>query len=472
MAQIELKREPTIKHKDIYISMFSDTPENMDNDYSPTSAIQTKFYGILCPIIAINGLVIDMADITSFMLDGIPSVPTIELEFYDRNDSFKRFLDVGTDNILQLQIIPPADDMYKKVNLDFYLYEFSADGGMYSCKGEYKLQALTDTRWKAMGEVSTYELMDKISLETGLGFASNVDVIEDKRYITASYTTYLDLMKEEISRALADGTQVYDWWIDFWDNLVICNLYDRIKSVDQDEDMQVWEQSNVGNITQGDESTYERSLALYTNAPGRETSNLYIDSAEPYSNPVSQNKGNSVATTCWLEEKHEYISDCILDGDVEADANVFTKYEYLGEVYGSYNYLMAEKARELYMDKMLAETLVVHTTVPQLCLNKGSQVKVVWYENNSITQIRQDQIDGLYSTYEEQISEIGWLKDFMPEKDENQPMLINLQISGQYTVLGQQIHFSGDSGTWDVYIKLTRPRETKPRILPNIEVEE
>ena len=43
----------------------------------------------------------------------------------------------------------------------------------------------------------------------------------------------------------------------------------------------------------------------------------------------------------------------VQDGDIKHD--IFTKYEYLGENYGDYNYMLAKYLRNVYLQKINSE---------------------------------------------------------------------------------------------------------------------
>lgn len=465
MAQIEVVRDPNIEHEEIVIQLQQDSANNTNDEYSPTMIQQTKVYGIIVPIIALNGIVVSFDDLIEFELNDSQRLPTVKFKFHDRENIFARYVDSGAENRLQVQILPPADDMYKKINIEFFVTKIGVHDSVVEGEGEYMLPAFRDTQWKAFGQISTYELFDKVSVETKLGLATNIEATEDKRYMNCAYESYFDVIEREIKKSDSNDVQVLDWWVDLWDNLVLCNIYDRVNSVDTEEEMLVWMSSNKLNVSDGQEGDYVQIPALYTNMPMVESSSLHIKGLTPINNPVSQSIGNTKSISCYEENKQEYISHCVLDGDIKD--NVFTQYEYAGEVYGDYNYLLAEQCRELYINKIYSETVVIRTDMPQICLNRGSQVRVVWYDNSGESQLEDNNLEGLMTSKDDVLTQMGWLKDFVPPNtdDEIMPMNISLMYSGQYTILGQIIRFDGNYKTWDCYLRLTRPRYMKPQLL-------
>ena len=467
MAQIEVIRDPNIDHADIAMALLQDTTENMSGTWSPSNMIQTKVYGIFTPILAFNGVVIDPQDILSFELKDVNETPSIKFKFWDRKNIFKRYLDTGAENTMQVQIIPADDDMYKKINLDFLVTEFSLNYGLIEGRGEYKLIDLYKSQWKSFGEISTFELFDKVSTDTKLGFASNVRETQDKRFINCSYKSYLNLLGDEIRNSDSNEVHVYDWWVDLWNNLILCDLYDRIHSVDTEEEMGVWVQFNKENALAGQDAEYIQLPAILSNLPTMATSDLHIRSVEVLTKPVGQQTGTALTVTCWMDDQKEYISHVIKDGDIDPEQESM-QFEYLGEVYGEYNYLLARRCRDLYLDKVLSESIVVDIDNPHLGLTRGSQVRVVIYDNDSQGAMLDQNMPGMDITREEILATSGWLQDFeLKDRSESlDPMKLNLIYSGQYTIMGQIITFDGPSMSWNCRIKLVRPRDQKPEILP------
>lgn len=467
MAKLQVIRDPQIKQTSIRTELnFPGETEDPDVASENTSEMQqSKVMGILMPLIALNGIVVDFGDVAGFELDYTGTIPRIKFAFRDRNDMFKNLTAPGNDIELRVQILPPFDDTYKKIDLTLMCSEISIRDGYVYGSAEYKLMEFTKSRFKALGQISTYELFDKISTETGIGFVTNAEATEDSRYMQCHFESYKDIVDREMPKSGSSESHVYDWWVDVWNNLTLCDLYDRVNSDDPEEDMQIWMTQNDDSASMGDEMNTIKTLALFTNHPVRENTDLHVKDYDVQTEPASQSRGNAVTLSVYEENKKEYVDHYIADGDIQK--NQFEQFEYAGEVYGDYNYLVAEKAREIYMRKIKSEIVVIHVNKPQLGINRGDQLRFVWFDNDAENAELYNGLEeiGAKRTSEDLATDIGWLKDWDYTKgDLNNPMKVNLQLSGQYTCIGQYIRYKGATQRWEAWLYLTRPASKRPEL--------
>lgn len=468
MAQIEVIRDPQIEQSSIVTAWRSpgESEDEKTGSESTNEMQQTKVFGVLMPLIAMNGIAVDFGDVHYFELDYTGTVPMVKFEFNDRNSMFKNLSVPGNDNEFRVQILPPTDGTYKKIDLTFACTEVSVDGGVVSGEGTYKLIKFSQAQFKALGQISTYELCDRISVETGLGFATNTEATEDTRYIQCQFESYKELIEREIYKSGSSETHVFDWWVDVWNNLILCDIYDRINSEDTEDDMQVWITRNDMDASMGDASEVTKTLALFSNHPLYERTDLYVEDYDVQTEPASQSTGNSIALSVYEENKKEYVDHYIADGDIKK--NEFLQYEYAGEVYGDYNYLIAEKAREIYLRKIKSEIVVIKLRKPQFGINRGDQLRFVWYDNDTNDAQMSDKLEeiGVKKTIEDLVSEIGWLKDWdYTNENTGDPMRVNMQLSGQYTCIGHHISYDGDTQQWNTWLYLSRPASKRPEML-------
>ena len=436
---IELIKEPTIKVPEIVVPILDkelpNRPENV--------------LGIFAPLISVNGVLVDFHDVISLSIDSTGPVPTISFEVNDYNGSIKKFEDTGKDNYIQIQILPPFDGAYKKVNLKFYISNISV-GSTVSGSGMIDIKELYKSQYMHLGQLSTFELAQLISTKTGLGFGSNIAGSADKRYMNCAYKSFKDVMGDEIARSEASQTRVLDWWIDLWNNLILCDIYERYKTID--DNLKIWI-SEKNDVVDGPVVPIETDLIL-NNSPATQSTELNILSAEPV-NKNYKNLKNAQVLSVYDMNLGGYIDHQVTDEKV--DMNIH--YEYRGEVYGDYNYLLAGEVRDHYMRNISTETLEVHTRSPLLGINRGDQVRLVWYDNDASTSIKLDDLSNLGVNLEE--VKMGWLKDYMEKKE---GLNVNLKTSGQYMVLGYAINYIDHE--WDYKLILVRV-SPKINILPD-----
>lgn len=465
---IKVKRDPTIKLPKLKAELQStcEKETGQEQEWSPRDVQQTKVFGILMPIIALNGIIVDWGELDYFSLDATGHVPKIEFSFVDRLNQFEKLDLPGTSNEVQIQILPQFDGAYKKIDMLFYVTQIDVNGGMVKGKAEYKNKELIKTQFKSFGELSTYKLIDEISKETGLGLASNIEDTDDKRYIYCDHMDYEELMDREIEISGASETHVYDYWIDLWNYLVICDIFERYDSIDPVEKQPIWIADIAESAKFSDKIVPIQTARVFTNSPAHARSELYVNDYNSVNHTgLGYSQGTTRIVSVYDEDKKEYIDHLVKDGDVEEDN--FIKYEYAGEVYGGYNYLFAEECRDMYMRKINSETIVITLNHPVLSIMRGEQIRFVWMENNQEDVYNRQQLEEAGIPKIEQLDMPGWMREWVMTCKDNKgidPLQINLEVSGQYTVIGQ--YMSYDNQQWTYQMTLARPAKRKIRQLP------
>jgi len=461
MAKLEVKYDPTLEQSDIIARLDNSSPEEAGDDYqgNQTALQQTSIYGVMCPIIAVNNIMVAFEDIISFELDDTRHVPSVSLHIYDRK-SLIQYLDVPeSDNELRIQILPPFEDAYKKINLTFFVSNFSMGGenDLY-IDGIYKLPSFTSSQYKSFGEVCLYDLFDQIATETGLGFSTNVEAGEDKRFVYCPYTSYQTAIEKEISHS-GDETTIYDWWIDVWNYLNLANIYERFTNIDSEDDMKVWISGAVDEVGEGIKIEPQEVPAELTNIFGTEESQLHVFDYRVLTNPgINAIDGTDKIFSVYSMTNKEYQDTYISDGDVKKD--IYSNFEYSGEVYGEYDYITNGLYAIPFKQKMKNDTLEVDLGQPLLGIQRGNHVTFACYYND-------DSVD--YPTAG--LAEEGGMEEdpqtetpvMEPETSGADSFKLDKSVSGQYMVAGNIYKFIG--GQWTHTIVLNRPQEQKPKIL-------
>ena len=237
MALIEVKFDPTIDQKDIKIPLVYSSESEGGKNYTnnKTESLQTKLYGIVYPLISIDDFIIDYGDILSFSLKSKDVLPTLKVTVRDKYGLMEYFDTGGRDNEVNVQIIPRFNDTYKKISLSFFITSKKIQGDSIILTCTYKNKDLLSSQFKALGELSTYETFEQIAKETKLGFASNTQSPQpDNRWMYCNYISYLDLMDREVQMG-GDETNIFDYWIDFWNNINYVNMFDRYNNKDKEK---------------------------------------------------------------------------------------------------------------------------------------------------------------------------------------------------------------------------------------------
>lgn len=467
MSLIQVKFDHTLQQSDIVIALTNSSQPEAGEAYqiNQQEIQQTNIYGIQAPLIKINNIVVDFADVMSFELKCDKVTPEVTMTIQDRCNLTSVVDTPGIDNELRVQILPKFENKYKKINLTFYITQSKITNGIIHLTGEYKLDKYTSSNIKSFGEVSTYKLFETIAQETGLGFASNIeDNPEATRFVYCDNKSYKDLLREEITRSCTE-TQICDYWIDWWNNLVLADIYERYNATDPDEDMQIWISGQNKEIAQGAEIQPISVVATLMHHPAQTNNELYVQKYKICNTPSSQMYGGTDRVFSVYDlQKMEYTDFLVQDGDVKKD--VFTKYEYLGEVYGNSNYLLSSKKYDTFKQKIASnETVEIELKTPLLGIMRGNRINFMWYHNDDFSsnvQKKSQEAGYVNSEPETNIQMDGT----MVEENQNGQFVLDKSISGQYLVTKCNLKYKDRQ--WMYVVTISRPTIMKPQIINEI----
>ena len=455
MAVIELKFEHSLYQTPIYLPIES-LPESKSNDPSlnDTNRMkldQTKIIGVEHPLIMVNNTYVNFEHLISFKLSNKFRIPELTLTIMNAHAQYTSVDETNIDNEIRVQILSPAEGKYKKIDLTFKIVNISASGLNITYKGEYKNPILNSYSLESYGEMSTYELFELAATEAGLGFASNVSSTNDKRYIIRKDESLLTLLNNEIKRSGGDG--IYDFWIDYWNNLNLVDVRSLYGQEVQSDELTVWVSSETGS-TSGEEGTETYAIEvplLLQNIINLTSPELLIDKYEILS--TSGNRYTDCAYFSFNADRNEYES--IMEIDEDAATDIYIKRTYLGEFYGGYNYLQAEKFREYFFNKMdVNDNLSVVLKRPMFGIIRGTLVPVsIMYSD----PIRDENIIQKMK-YEGQDAQMFELSGVNKEGEDT--IALDLNLTGCYYTSGLTIEFAKNKG-WDYILKLSRPKSKK-----------
>lgn len=468
MSLIRVKYDPTLKHSDIIARLDNTNSDEVDEKYvtNYTDMQQTSIYGIQCPIIAVNNIMIAYDDILDFTLEDTSTVPMVNMIILDRKNLIKMLDTPRQDNELRIEILPPFDDAYKKINLTFIISSYDQlDQNALSISGTYKSPELFSSQYKSFGEVSLYQLMDQIASEVKLGFATNVEDAQDKRFVYCPFNNYIDLIQNEVEHS-GDETHIYDWWIDVWNYLTLCDMYERYNAIDSEEDTNLWISNQTDEVTNTVEIQAQKSKSEFSNLFGMEESQLYVKAYRTINNIGSNiSVGNDKIYSVYSMNDREYKDTNIqFSGDEGGETrpkDIFKNFEYQGEVYGDYDYITGGMLREPFLQKMNNELLEIDLAQPLLGIQRGKRLNFACYYDNS-----------MFDNTNYGLEDAGLVNDNiktnvpveeMGQDYQSDTFKLNKFISGQYLIIGNRYTFRNKK--WTQTVILTRPAEQTPKIL-------
>lgn len=461
MSQIIVKFDPTLIQSDIIIPLTNSSHEEAGENYenNQTEIQQTSIYGIQSPLIMINNIVVDFVDVIEFRLISKDVKPQVSLRVKDRGKLISTLDTPGLDNELRIQILPKFDDVYKKINLTFFITQSDINNDEVYIRGEYKLPKFTSSNLKSLGELCTYELFETVANETGLGLASNIEKNDsDKRYVYCDYKSYEEILNNEIEKSGAD-IQICDYWIDFWNNLVLADIYERYNSIDNQEDMKLYISGQNKEIEEGQNVGWIEAEAILSNHPAIQTTELYVQDFVLKNEPGTQYlDGTDKLYSIYETLKTEHMDHLIMDGDVQNDTNM--NFEYLGEVYSDYNYFLQKVKREDFLKKIKSNEIIqVTLNSPLLGIMRGNKINFTWYINDDYNTNKKKDISDKVDT----LSQISPMMESISMGSESDgKFILDDSVSGQYLITELDLNY--ENNQWKYILTLCRPSSMKPKI--------
>ena len=446
MAQITVKYDPSLKIEEIEEPMYA-TSENESPDDKPAEVQQTKITGILSPLIKVNHILILWDKVTRFELSSTRFLPELSFTFKDDLGFTKSLDQPGNDNLVLVQILPPFEDAYQKINLRFFIDDVRIVGEKVTITAKYNVPSLYQDHLEALGKMTTYDYLDKIAKDCELGFASNVEGTEDERYMYLRNCNYIRSIAHEIKYSGKEDC-ILDTWVDLHNYLILCNMLERYNAIDSE--IKVWTAPTVIPDTENTGKPIEAKQedAILSNAIGVRNTQLYITDYTVNNNAGKNMKiGTDKVIQTYYIDKYEPSSILIQDGDVKKDT--FVKTIYKGEVFGDYDYFANELCRTAFLQKINTNTIEVALKTPLLGLERGGKVNLMWYEANELATVIKNE--------NEIVTNIPGIEG--EPNDNPQAMTLNKQVSGQYFIIGTKIRFSGFLEGWQYILTLTRPTD-------------
>lgn len=458
MSEITVKFDPTVSIEEIKMALITSTPEEEPDAAEGGVYQQTKVEGIAAPMVRLNNMVIMSDQISKMELSSRPT-PKVDITIIDTFDLSRVLDSPQSDNLLVLQIIPPFENGYKKINLRFYITDYRVNGNKIRVHGEYNVPGQHDIVLESFGKKTTYEFVEEVAKRLQLGLASNIDGTEDSRYIYCPSKELFTVVDKEVPFG-GNETKLLDWWVDFWNYVNLVDIYERYNS--NDPIPKIWTMTSNGVEMNEDNQTDPVEVdAVLTNHPSMMGTPLRIGKYDMVSNTSSNlvyGTDKTIETYSMVDLNSETMD--IMDGDVHND--IFKKYEYRGEVFGEHNYLVQEMMQRSFIQKMESQMIEVTLKKPQFGLCRGGRVSVNWYENNGFVS---DTISKENENMSTNSDEIETTDANTPEENEgitvDDTWVLNKTVSGKYYIVDSVLEYDHNGGwmEWKQRLKLSRPAQ-------------
>lgn len=445
----EVKFDCNLEFPPIVEPLYAASPEELEEG-GDFGMQQTKVTGVIAPLIKLNNTTINFSQV-KYMELSCKRFPKISLVIVDSMGLSTTYDKPNADNILQLQILPPFDNAYRKINLCFIIKELNIDGDMIRVEGIYNIPGWNDSVMKSYGYSSTCEFFENIAHELKLGFASNLENTDDARWIYIPNNPRFESLESETEFG-GNERQILDYWVDFWNCINLVDIYERYNTVD--EDIRVWaSNSRYPKIDAIDNIEPEEIEAMISNHQNMKMSPLFCTEFEQISN-FANNISEGSDKVCEVYNMASCDTDVTYIMDENIKKNVIVRYDYMGEEFGDVNYLTNKMLHNAYTQKLNSQQIKVVLQQPCFGFYKGGKVNFYWYEVNELTKKEKNKV--LESNID--------LPEDVTQNDQDMP-LINGEVSGQYYISDVIFTYenSGNVPKWRQEMTLSRPAQTIDR---------
>lgn len=373
-----------------------------------------KIDGVRFPVLLINNSVISNSDIIDLNLSFIKFLPEIRVKIRDDN-YIKSSSDLpGLNNIITCVITMPGPLTYKKISLNFYIYDFldyTEDSvHVIEYAGRFYLKDLEKVYHKQIKQIdgsdatsnslSTYEMLYSIAREVGLGFASDDSSkgIMDNRYRLCQSKKYVNFIEQELQYSGGDEETFLDAWIDPYGYITLVNVPYLLNCDVEISDLSI--QALLGTTTQNTttpEQTWEEVDRVITNhpEPGGNSSLSFLNYQEFINNDVQRTGANkhfcamgirkSGSASTSINQYDVQFTGSTTDEQIWSDEyTCFESWFFGGIEMGDSKVMQQKVMRDAFFEKKQMRVMVVTLNQPNLGLQRGTLVYAMIYETNKV----------------------------------------------------------------------------------------
>jgi hypothetical protein len=307
--------DPTIK-TDRIIQPDGESPEAKKDGVAVPEGINTKDTsreGAFFPVIFINTTKFDSDKILSMMLEFDDKIPTISVTLEDTQGKFA--IDSPLDgDVISLYIRPPDEENQKPIRIDFDIIEISGDplSKIFSISGIMKVPGFFAEVCKEFKEGNSFDHLQDVCEEVGLGFASNETATDDAMSRICPFETYQTFVNQTVSHTYKDDDSFFTWYIDPYYYLCLVNINKQFSLEDKTDTININQVTPLSGMPLEDKTKDgNKGTLVLTNRSDRAGTNIYID------NWAMENKSASV----WIKNGYKRYSQYL-----ELDENGGNEY--------------------------------------------------------------------------------------------------------------------------------------------------
>jgi hypothetical protein len=275
---------------------------------------ETSRWGVYVPLIMLNTQRFDFDQILYMTVDTNGRIPRISLSLKDYEGKFN--LDTPLDgDVVSLYLRPPDVDNQKPIRIDFDILSVSSDPNskIFGIEGIMKIPGFFAEYCKSFQEKTSFEHLQDVCEDVGLGFASNETSTDDSMVRLCPFETYETFINETVSHTYKDDDSFFTWYIDPFYYLCLVNVNKQFSVEDKLEDVNISVSAPPSGMTLAEKAqdTLKGKLIL-TNQEERRGTNIFIESWSQVNNTAS----------IWINNGYKRYSQYL---DVKQDSLEYVK---------------------------------------------------------------------------------------------------------------------------------------------------
>lgn len=288
-------------------------------EIKPSGDLINKIHGNFYPLIIIKDYIFEQEDIQNFEIDSTGKLPRFRATLFDT----KRFFSVNNlpkdGDVAQVRIMSRQIDTYRDIRINFDLdrVNISKNENAYIIKvsGEIKIPGIHADDCKGYPKQTSFQHLQDIATELGLGFASNVNSTDDEMIHFLANENRINLINRIVEHAYRVEGSFHDWMIDPYYNLNFVDI-EQILNLERKAEAAYTNLKFDSSFFVDDESLNKiGDVLVLSNGLSLEGTNQYIKSHR-----IINNAGDVVKRTGY-RKRIKYFENDTQNGLIEFEIN-------------------------------------------------------------------------------------------------------------------------------------------------------
>lgn len=277
------------------------------------------------PVIYYNGIHIEYSDIQNFELYHEGILPAMKITFNDRNGIFK---DTGfpTDDSIISIFIYSRSKKIRSINMDFKISNFKDLGvNQFIINGIVNIPKIFISDFKSYSKKTSFESLESISKDLGIGFCSNISNTSDKMtWINTGFPTY-QFIDNIVKNSYLSDNSFLNCYIDYYYNLCYVDVEKELGRDNSMDKMII--SSGMNEFTRDPENDEDISSLILSTDKSVKNTNAYISDYIVYnkSTQVSLNKAYITKTKFYDSNSKELLIFDVDSITSEGDKTIILK---------------------------------------------------------------------------------------------------------------------------------------------------